>query len=913
MKPKRIFLLTGLIVVIAAAAIIPVLWPNDTADTARGRKPNILLITFDTTRADHIGAYGWPHARTPAVDGLAKAGIVFTQAYAPVPLTLPSHTAIMTGLYPFYNGVRDNSQFQLDPRAATLAEALREHGYQTGAMLAAFVLDARFGLDQGFDEYRDDMPERAGLDRFQIPERNAAPIVDDAIDWLEGRQRDAPFFLWCHFYDPHHPYLTPESFPFCQGHPYDQEIAFADHHLRRLLDHLEQSPSYERPLVVVLVGDHGEALGQYGEETHGHFVYDATLQVPLVIRLPDGTGGGTQVDSPVSVVDIMPTILELAGLPVPQDDEIHGRSLVELVKGVSGAAEEFRRRPIYFECFSPMYNFGWAPLQGIRLDQAKFIRAPIPELYLLGDNPREGQALNVLEQHPDLAQQMIDTLQHLLDAPLRRPRLSGEMEDVDPEVIQKLLALGYLGGNLSQQGDECGPIDDPKSRLPLYNLILSGGEQLGGGNIAAGTRLLLEALQHDPDNPRAIWLLAEAVVTDPEEAAEGLPVLEAAAENEQFDESTRAAFLVNCGRTYLIKQDPAKSLAYFQRAVDLQGENPVYRGWLGVAHMHAGQIAEALAATRQGVEQAPQADYLRVQLGLLQFCSGRSVAGADTWQGVLARQDNPLTAWDVATMCAHDPVIASQSVRPLIDAATDERVAQPVRAAIQATAGQVLLNSGQHEAALSALQTACSLMEPDDAQGLWWRSRALTTLERTHEARQLLDRAYELDPDNIMVVADLANLTHQDGNGAGAVQLLSAYCENHSDDPTAANNLAWMLAEHATQDSELDRALQLAKYAVKHRRSSAVFADTLGWVHLKREDGESAIFSFSRAVQLQPRNAEFQYHLGLACRLDGQLEQARDAFAEAVALAPVPRPDWFDEARAGATPTSTDTSESPRE
>ncbi|MHC4768037.1 MAG: sulfatase, partial [Planctomycetota bacterium] len=257
MSRKPLIVVTLLAAVAVAALLIRASWRPRATEPAR---PNILLVTFDTTRADRIGAYGWRHARTPAWDGLAAEGVVFDHAMAPVPLTLPSHAAMLTGLYPFANGVRDNSHFILDQSARTAAESLGEQGYQTCAVVAAFVLDHRFGLDQGFDDYRDAIPGRAEFERLEVPARNAQAVVDDAIDWLRGADADRPFFLWCHFYDPHHPYLTPTSFPFYLSHPYDREIAFADHHLKRLLDEVAQHPPNDAPTVVVATADHGEGL-----------------------------------------------------------------------------------------------------------------------------------------------------------------------------------------------------------------------------------------------------------------------------------------------------------------------------------------------------------------------------------------------------------------------------------------------------------------------------------------------------------------------------------------------------------------------------------------------------------------------------------------------------------------------------
>lgn len=886
------------VVVVLAAGTGALLWRRHQVQAAR---PNILLVTFDTTRADHIGAYGWRHARTPTIDRLAQEGLLFTCVSAPVPLTLPSHTAIMTGLYPFYNGVRDNSNFQLNEQADTLAEMLREQGYQTGAVVAAFVLDARFGLDQGFDDYRDEVPDRAELERFEIPERNAEEVVDDAIDWLGSLRRDRPFFLWVHFYDPHHPYRTPASFPFYQGHPYDQEIAFADFQFARLLERLQREPPNDRATITVVTADHGEALGEYGEETHGYFVYDATLHVPLVIRLADGTCAGTTVDAAVSLVDIPPTILELAGLPALAADQMHGRSLVGLWTNPPGAAEELRHRPVYFECYAPMYNFGWAPVRGVRVDKDKYMDSPQPELYRFAEDPREGPRRNVYAQHTELGDKLAGVLSGLVEARLRTPPLASSVQNADPEVIQKLRALGYLAAQVPEQLPY-GPEDDLKERLPVYNRILAGIDRIGGGDPASGVEMLLEVLQHDPDNPRCLWLLAEVVATNPDHAPDALPIIEQAARDPQLEAAQRAAFLINCGRAHLAKAEPLQALAYFQDAVELGPDNPNSLGWLSVGHLYLDQVTQAMEVARRAVQRAPRTTYLRVLLGLAQFLNGQFSEGDRTWHALLAGSNPQSTPWEVAGVCTRDPTIAAKLLGPFPLAAADPNVSVSVRATLLAACGQALLAAGQSESAVGALQGAAGLLGPNDVMALWWHARALMCLGLIDEAQRLLRQAHALDPNQIVVVADLATILHQLGNADQAVQLLSDYYQAHPDDPTAANNLAWILAEHAEQETDLERALRLAKFAVKRRRSSPGFCDTLGWVHLRRQDAVSAVYSFSRAVRIDPDNATYQYHLGLAYRLDDQPDKAREAFAKAVELAPIPRPVWFDEAQRAAFP-----------
>ncbi len=296
-------------------------------------KPNVLLITLDTTRADRLGCYGYERAETPNLDRLAEAGVVFETAVCQAPLTLPSHASILTGTYPPFHGVHDNGGFYLREQAVTLAELLRDHEYSTSAFIGAFVLDARWGLAQGFEVYDDAFgfaTQRAvDLDSVQ---RRGEDVVDAFINWLEGRP-DEPFLSWLHFYDPHAPYDPPEPYRtrFVDS-LYDGEIAYMDSQVGRVLDRLKAESLLDQTLIIV-VGDHGESLGEHEESGHGFFIYDATVLIPLIVRFPSSRYGGKRIARTVETVDIVPTLLETVNIPVPGG--IQGRSLLPLIRGRS--------------------------------------------------------------------------------------------------------------------------------------------------------------------------------------------------------------------------------------------------------------------------------------------------------------------------------------------------------------------------------------------------------------------------------------------------------------------------------------------------------------------------------------------------------------------------------------------------
>ena len=317
---------------------------------------NCLLITIDTIRADRLGCYGYQKGQTPVIDRLAREGVLFERAFSAVPLTLPAHASILTGTYPFYHGIRDNSGFVLPVRLVTWAEALKPVGYASGAFVGAFVLDSKFGLDQGFDNYFDnfDLSQFENVSPGYI-QRTGDEVVKEAIEWLEGRVRKR-FFAWVHLYDPHDPYAPPEPFASRHpGQPYDGEIEFTDSNLGVLFNWMRDHGAYDNTLII-LVGDHGESLGEHGEDKHGFFVYNATLHVPLIIRLPQGERGGQQIAENVSIVDLFPTAMQLLKVPRDLVPEVQGTGLASLIFG-----RVRRSRPdLYAETFYPYLQFGWS-------------------------------------------------------------------------------------------------------------------------------------------------------------------------------------------------------------------------------------------------------------------------------------------------------------------------------------------------------------------------------------------------------------------------------------------------------------------------------------------------------------------------------------------------------------------------
>jgi arylsulfatase A-like enzyme len=444
---------------------------------------NVLLVTLDTTRRDRIGCYGCAWARTPTLDSLAAGGVLFDDAITSVPLTLPSHATLLTGLYPPRHGIRDNGRQGLAPERETLAEILASSGYETAAFIACFVLDARFGLDQGFGIY--DFQVGSSGYRPKMPDFNERPaneVTDSAIRWLAKRAESGgaskPFFAWVHYFDPHLPYESPlAGQPDLAGRPYDAEIAFVDAQIGRLLGELGRRGLAERTIVVV-VADHGEALGDHAEPTHGLFLYESTVRVPFLLYCPALVPGPCRVaDRVVGLADVFPTLLDLLGIPTP--GPVDGRSLV--------AAPADPGRAIYIETHAPFYLAGWSPLEGLRTHDSKYVLAPRPELYDLDADRAEASNLHA-SRPPGLA---------LLEEELAALRGgwgpdAGAARELTDEEIERLRSLGYV-----QAGGAAAPgsLADPKEMVDVYNQSLEAERAYEAGRFedaAAAARAVLD-------------------------------------------------------------------------------------------------------------------------------------------------------------------------------------------------------------------------------------------------------------------------------------------------------------------------------------------------------------------------------------------------------------------------------------
>jgi arylsulfatase A-like enzyme/Tfp pilus assembly protein PilF len=660
---------------------------------------SVLLVSIDTLRADALGSYGRAGAETPWLDGLAQAGVRFERAHAHNVVTLPSHANLLSGRYPLAHGVRDNSGFRFPADRPTLATILKARGYRTAAFVSSFALDSRFGLDAGFDVYDDRLGGAETHTAFVVPERRGPDTVEAAVRWREA-QGDAPVFLFVHLYEPHFPYAPPPAlaarFP---GQPYQGDVAAADAALGPLLEPILKAGERGRTLVV-MTADHGEALGDHGEATHGIFAYEATLRVPLILYAPRLLPPSV-VSAPVRHVDVLPTVLDLLGLaPLPESD---GRSLVPLIAG--GSAPD---TPSYFEALSASLNQGWAPLRGVIDGGLKYVDLPLPELYDLTADP--GEVRNLAASRPADLERLRGLLSRLRTAESRTPP---GREDADAR--ERLRALGYAtAGQPLREKPRYTEEDDPKR---LTDLEARASEVLRlhhAGDLDGALALSREIIRRRPDMPLAhlheAYLLRErgdlrgaveaarravALRADAESVAllgvylsqagrprEAVDLLEPYAKAPHADldvltargmalsalgrreealatfararetDPSNAMVLVNIGTVHLMAGETEKARQSFESALKIDGGLARAHNSLGVIAAREGRLGEAIERWKQAARLDP-ADYQTLfNLGSVLRGQGREAEARPYLESYLRAAPVALEAADIARVRA---------------------------------------------------------------------------------------------------------------------------------------------------------------------------------------------------------------------------------------------------------------------
>jgi arylsulfatase A-like enzyme/Tfp pilus assembly protein PilF len=629
----------------------------------RTSRPNVLLVTLDTTRADRIGAYGYTLAETPVLDRLAREGVRFDDATAQSPLTAPAHAALLTGQYPGRLGIRNNASSPIPDSAVTLAESLRGAGYRTGAFIGAFVVDRAYGFAQGFDVFDAAFTGFRQEIKGQV-QRPAKEVVDPALEFIAAAPANAPFFAWVHLYDAHTPYDPPPPYnvKFAKR-PYDGEIAYADAQVGRLVSALRAAGTLDRTIVAV-VGDHGEALGDHGEEDHGIFLYEAVTRVPWIMRLPNGERAGAVVAEQIRQVDLTPTILDLAG--AASNARTDGESLAPVIRGTG------RRDPppSYTESWYPQLHFGWSRLRALRVGEWKYIAAPKPELYDLRTDRAERR--NVIGERSSVASRMAGELEAIERS--FGGAATAATPQPDAETIARLRSLGYIGLAAPPSGGT-GP--DPKDRIGAmreFRALLTGAtsdlkarrhdaalaklkKALALNERAYDAHVLLGSVwQEKGDLERAIGEFDAAAILNPVMAAPHVLAAEAYLASDHLQRAMEradkaAALEPDSGEVASLRGKiferagrGNEALAAYQRAIAVNPSDTPTRGRLVGVAMNLGRHDVAEPQLRLLLKLKYQPARTHFALGKLAEARGDRAAAAAEYRRALALEPGLLQA-----------------------------------------------------------------------------------------------------------------------------------------------------------------------------------------------------------------------------------------------------------------------------
>lgn len=838
------------------------LWPHEasapqTGDRIRRGSRPVLLITVDTTRPDRLEPYGSKTVETPTLARLAARGVTFEHAYSAAPITLVAHTTIHTGLEPPRHGVRNNGLHHVPGEVTTLAERLQDEGYATGAFVAAAVLDRRYGLDQGFDVYDDDLS--AGRERHprMVADRPAEAVVTAATSWLGGLPEDRPFFLWVHLYDPHAAYSPPPPFrDRYRERLYDGEIAYMDSQIGLLLRH----PRLGGETLVTVLGDHGESLGEHGEQTHALLAYDSTLHVPWILDLPGGPRG-LRLSQTVGQVDLVPTILDLLDLTAP--DDLAGVSLLPVIERPSQPLD----RQLYSETYLPFYSYGWAKLQVLRQGRYKWIDGPEPELYDTARDPRE--LSNLREQHPGTA--------HDLERDLHERLPTGEdretQVDLDAESRERLRSLGYLAAGSGPVRPDDGELPDPKAMIDLH-VGLERARFLARDRLyPQAVRVLEGVLRRDPNNLAALIDLGSAL-TESGDLDEAARITERAL---SLDPEYPRLYL-QMAAVEARRSGPARAVELLDEALRLDPKLTEARLRKAVQLRRAGRRAEMRAVLDEALELDPQSPAAQVLHARLVELPRDPAAAEDRARSALTRDPFLVSGWQLLG----DVLEGTGRTAEALAAFREGLERNPDDAELHARLGLALARGGGGGEAEAHLQEALRLSGEERPEirvtlGAW-----LAEHGRFEEAQREYEKALAIQPDNPAALNNRAIALYRTGRLEEAEGVLSELVERHPRHADAFNNLAAIALDRRRFAVAAERARQALD--VNPRMAEAW--NNLGLAQSNLEAVDEARKSFETALELSPEYWQARLNLGALLGRDGEPRAAADLLDRVIRQVP---------------------------
>lgn len=903
---------------------------------------NVLLITIDTLRADHLGCFGYRVIQTPNIDSLARQGVLFQQTFTPVPITLPSHASIFTGLYPYQHGVLDNGSFSLKKEAITLAEILKNSGYKTAAFVGAFVLDSIFGLDQGFDDYDDYMPKQddhtAKQDKvmaIHFAERPASQVTERAISWLRKQQvakaAPCPFFLWLHYFEPHAPYEPPEPFKSRYSHSaYDGEIAAVDHWLGILVQELKRLGLFDKILIVV-TADHGEGLGEHQESTHGNFLYDSTLRVPLIFKLPQSRFFGLipkRINSLTRTIDVMPTILDLLGLSAHIPQGIDGQSLLPLIqeerawsRGATGSEggkdfedvkgfEDLRgkdlkgdkgrgdkrdrrgdkrdkrndsdkgddgagRRYLLCETYYPFFHYGWSPEFGLRTEEWKYIEAPKPELYYLKDDP--GERVNLYEpKHPVVSELRLRMERGRVERDRDFRKISPSASSAPPKLTQlmreQLASLGYLQVNSLSSFGKLARLPDVKDRVAVLQGIDEAVSAISQGRYQEALGKLTSILRSDSENISA--LLYQACLY---RKLGQYPLAIAAFRKILAIDPTHIDIHNHLGTIYHEMHDPNQAIREFLQEIKLHPNHVEAHYNLALEYADQGKIKKALESVLSvlRLDQTYAEGYnLR---GKLRIREGNIVGAEEDFQKAIALFPECADAHNNLGVLYGQQGKLAQAIREL----TVAKSFDPQNAAILVNLANVCLQQNQFSLAEEHLQQAL-VLQPASIEAKEALGRVFLQAGRTEKARELLEQVVKTCPHRAKSRLLLGQVYTIQGLGPNARKELEEAIRLDPQDEQAYVKLANLLF----QQGDVSAALSRWEKAISLNPKNLEAYHNLGVALYQQGKMSEAVKSWESALRLDPNSAAVRLHLGSARFQQGKIQAAISEWKKVLAIEP---------------------------
>jgi arylsulfatase A-like enzyme/predicted Zn-dependent protease len=708
------------------AAVAGVIWIFNSRREPKHDIRNIVLISIDTCRADYLSCYGFSHKTTPNIDAVAAEAVLFENVLSPVPLTLPAHSSMMTGTIPPYHGVHENQGYRLGKLNLTLAELLKDKGFTTGAVISAFVMDSQFGLNQGFDTYDDNFDEE--LNTIGIVERRGSEASDHAISWIE-HHKDESFFLFLHYYDPHLKYVPPEPFKsLYAGNPYAGEIAYTDYCIGRVIDKLKMLGLYDSSLIII-TGDHGESLNEHGEASHGYYIYESVLKVPLIFKLPEKKEP-KRITERVGLVDIFPTVCQLLDIEIPS--EIHGADL-------SGHFSKKNYTPGQraFYCESLVATkYDCNPLLGVIAGDWKYIQTTRAELYDLSKDPTE--LSNVIENQPQRARILQDKLIRILEQQLREDTDSDL--DLSVQDVKRLESLGYVRGDINENFEFDQSKDDAKDLLQLHMVDSTVITRLAMKDLVSAKKSCNILLEMRPDYDMVYQYLG-TIASEEKEIDKALSYFKKFIELSPDKHEGYTDIALTLG----VMDRFEEAIEYLNKALELEPGFADNYYHLGVAYAHLKKLDEAVANWEKAL--ALKKNDVRIYIALADALAhlGNLDRAVIYWKEVLKLEPENITVRGSVA----NTLLAKNKVDEVIYHWKEMVRLSPGLAEIHSSLGDLLWLKGKRQEAVEHLAKAVEL-RPDLTKVLnnlaWIKAGSKDAqLRDPQKAIELAERACRLE------------------------------------------------------------------------------------------------------------------------------------------------------------------------